>query len=76
MMAPDENHEAFPVFENSKLVGTVSPLCIAQVPPKRWAHTRLRDVIGKRVARWPRICDVMEALRLLTDERRQTIFAS
>jgi predicted transcriptional regulator len=73
MMAPDENHEAFPVFENSKLIGTVSPLCIAHVPPERWAHTRLREVIDKRVGTVAPDCDVMEALRLLTDEHRSTM---
>ncbi len=73
MMAPDDNHEAFPVFENSTLVGTVSPLCITHVPPERWAHTRLREVLDKRVGTVAPDCDVMEALRLLTDEHRSTM---
>lgn len=72
-MAPDENHEAFPVFDNNRLVGTVSPVCIAHVPPERWAQTRLREVIDKRVGTVAPDCDVMEALRLLTDEHRSTM---
>jgi CIC family chloride channel protein len=70
-MSPDVQHEAFPVFDNKKLLGVVSPLCITRIAPEKWAGTSLRDVVDQRVGTVTPDTDVMEALRLLTTEHRQ-----
>jgi CIC family chloride channel protein len=71
MLSPDVHHEAFPVFDNGTLLGTVNPLCITHIPPEHWAQTRLRDVVERGVGTVAPDCDVMEALRLLTGEHRR-----
>jgi CIC family chloride channel protein len=70
-LSPDLQHEAFPVFDDQKLLGTVSPLCITRVAPEKWARTSLRDVVDQRVGTIAPDKDVMEALRLLTTEHQQ-----
>jgi CIC family chloride channel protein len=71
MLTPDVQHEAFPVFEDEKLLGAVNPLCITRIAPEKWARTRLRDVVDQRVGTIAPDTDVLEALRLLTTEHRQ-----
>lgn len=71
MLSPDVQHEAFPVFENQKLLGAINPLCITRIAPEKWARTSLRDVVDQRVGTITPDTDVMEALRLLTTEHRQ-----
>jgi chloride channel protein, CIC family len=70
-LSPDLQHEAFPVFDDQKLLGTVSPLCITRIAPENWARTSLRDVVDQRVSTIAPDTDVMEALRLLTTEHHQ-----
>jgi chloride channel protein, CIC family len=70
-LSPDLQHKAFPVFDDQKLLGTVSPLCITRVAPEKWARTSLRDVVDQRVGTIAPDKDVMEALRLLTTEHQQ-----
>jgi CIC family chloride channel protein len=70
-LSPDVQHEAFPVFENKKLLGVINPLCITRIAPEKWAGTSLRDVVDQRVGTVTPDTDVMEALRLLTTEHRQ-----
>ncbi len=71
MLTPDVQHEAFPVFEDERLLGAVNPLCITRIAPEKWARTSLRDVVDQRVGTITPDTDVMEALRLLTTEHRQ-----
>jgi CIC family chloride channel protein len=71
MLSPDVQHEAFPVFEDQRLLGAVNPLCIARIAPEKWSRTSLRDVVDQRVGTIAPDADVMEALRLLTTEHRQ-----
>lgn len=71
MLSPDVQHEAFPVFENERLLGAVNPLRIARIAPEKWARTSLRDVVDQRVGTIAPDTDVMEALRLLTTEHHQ-----
>ena len=71
MLSPDVQHEAFPVFEDQRLLGTVSPLSITRIPPEKWMHTSLRDIVDPRVDTIGPDTDVMEALRLLTTEHHQ-----
>jgi CIC family chloride channel protein len=71
MLSPDIQHEVFPVFDDQRLLGTVSPLCITRIPPEKWARTSLRDIVDQRVGTIAPDTDVMEALRLLTTEHRQ-----
>src|SRR6185437_10733041 len=70
-LSPDVQHEAFPVFDNKKLLGAVNPLCIARIAPEKWSRTSVRDVVEERVGTITPDTDVMEALRLLTTEHRQ-----
>lgn len=71
MLSPDVQHEAFPVFENKRLLGIVNPLCITSIAPSQWSNTSLRDVVDKRVGTITPDTDVMEALRLLTAEHHR-----
>jgi predicted transcriptional regulator len=71
MLSPDVQHEAFPVFEDQRLLGAVNPLCITRIAPEKWSRTSLRDVVDQRVGTIAPDADVMEALRLLTTEHRQ-----
>ncbi len=71
MLSPDLQHEAFPVFDDDTLLGTVNPLCVTKVAPERWWQTPLRDVIDQRIGTVAPDCDVMEAVRLLTGEHRR-----
>ena len=71
MLSPDVEHEAFPVFEDQRLLGTVSPLSITRIPPEKWMHTSLRDIVDPEVGTIAPDADVMEALRLLTAEGRR-----
>jgi CIC family chloride channel protein len=73
MLSPDMQHEAFPVFENQKLLGAVNPLRITRIAPEKWARTSIRDVVDQRVGTVTPDTDVMEALRLLTTEHHQPI---
>ncbi len=70
-LSPDVLHQAFPVFDNKRLLGAVSPLCIARIAPEKWSRTSLRDVVDQRVGTISPDTDAMEALRLLTTEHRQ-----
>jgi CIC family chloride channel protein len=70
-LSPDVQHEAFPVFENHKVLGAVNPLCITRIAPEKWERTSLRDVVDQSVGTVTPDTDVMEALRLLTAEHRR-----
>ncbi|MDQ2833156.1 MAG: chloride channel protein [Acidobacteriota bacterium] len=66
-------HQVFPVFDGQDLLGTVALWSLAKVPPEKWNTTRVRDIAERRVHEVTPDCDVMEALRLLTGEHRQSM---
>lgn len=63
-------HSAYPVLEQGRLAGTISVSSLSKVAPERWDQTRVSAVMDDRVARVPPECDMREALRLLTTQRR------
>jgi CIC family chloride channel protein len=73
LLSPHSRHEAFPVFEGNKLLGAVTLWSIAHVSRDKWRTTRIRDIAEKGAVTVPLDCDVMEALRLLASEHRQTM---
>jgi CIC family chloride channel protein len=72
-LSPHHRHEVFPVFEQQELLGTIGLWSLTQVAPDRWATTKIRSITERRVQKVAPECDVMEALRLLTGEHRQTM---
>jgi CIC family chloride channel protein len=65
------HHEAFPVFEGTKLLGAITIWSVARVSPEKWTTTTVRDLVEKRISTISPDCDVTEALRLLMSEHRQ-----
>lgn len=73
MLSPHMQHEAFPVFDGKKLLGSISPLSVARVAPDRWSNTTVREIADEHVSVVRPDCDVMEALRLLTSEHHRSM---
>jgi predicted transcriptional regulator len=73
MLSPHLQHEAFPVFDDTGLIGAVSPLSVTRIPPDKWSTTTVREISDKRVTTIHPDCDVMEALRLLTSEHHPSM---
>jgi CIC family chloride channel protein len=73
MLAPHTRHEAFPVFDGTRLLGAVSIWSVAHIPPEKWNTTTLRQVVDDRIDTISPDCDVNEALRLLLGEHRQPL---
>jgi len=71
MLSPENHHEVFPVFDDKKLLGAVSPLCITRIAPEQWARTTLQEVVNEQLVTVTPDTDVMEALRLLTTENHK-----
>ena len=70
LLSPDSRHEAFPVFDGQKLLGTVALWAVTQVPPEKWDTTEVRDLTDRRFTKVSPDSDAMEALRLLLGEHR------
>ena len=70
-LSPHYRHDAFPVFEERELIGTISLWAVAQVSPDKWGSTCVRDLTDQHVIKVSSHCDVMEALRLLLGEHEQ-----
>ncbi len=71
LLSPNSPHEAFPVFEGRKLLGTIALWAVAHVPPEKWETTKVRDLTDRRFAKVSPDSDVMEALRLLLGEHER-----
>ncbi len=71
LLSPSSPHEAFPVFEDRQLLGTIALSAVAQVPPEKWGTTKVRDITDRRLIKVSPDSDAMEALRLLLGEHRQ-----
>jgi len=70
-LAPHSRHEAFPVFDGTKLLGAISLWSMVRVPPEEWKTTTVRDLIDPRIHTVSPDCDVSEAARLLLSEHKQ-----
>jgi len=64
-----QHHTFFPVYDDHRLLGTVSIWSLATIDPRLWSQTPIRKVVEQQVTKVSDGCDVMEALRLL---RKQT----
>ncbi|HEX3939923.1 MAG TPA: chloride channel protein [Acidobacteriaceae bacterium] len=71
MLGPHSRHEAFPVFDGEKLLGTVTLRSIVHLARDRWMTTTIGEIADRQVVAIDAGCDVTEALRLLLSERRQ-----
>jgi CIC family chloride channel protein len=72
-LSPHSHHEAFPVFEGTKLLGAATLWSVVRVPVDRWRTTTIRELIDARISRISPQCDVTEALRLLLGAHSQPI---
>ncbi len=66
-----ELHAAYPVSQDRQVVGVIAMRSLGAVPVEKWESTRVNELADREAARISADCDVAEALRLLTQERRQ-----
>jgi chloride channel protein, CIC family len=65
------SHAVYPVYDDEKVVGTISVSALAKVTPQKWDRTRVREVMDRRVSVVAPDCDLEEALRLLMGQNGQ-----
>ncbi len=63
-------HAAYPVYEDGRLAGTISVSSLSKVAPEKWDQTKVSTLTDHHVTCVPPECDLREALRLLTTQRR------
>lgn len=73
LVAASHRHHSYPVFDQGKLVGTVSIWALASVNREDWPATLVGGVTQQDVERIAPDCDVQEALRILVGPREQHI---
>jgi CIC family chloride channel protein len=73
MFSPHSPHEAFPVFDGRTPVGVITPWSVMKVSPDTWRTTLVGELAENGMNKVSPECDVMEALRLLSSEHRQTM---
>ena len=66
-----ELHAAYPVSQDRHVVGVIAMRSLGAVPVEKWEYTRVNELADREAVRISADCDVAEALRLLTQERRQ-----
>jgi len=66
-------YAAYPVNENSELVGVVSLRALNRVPAEKWDQTRVSEIADRRAPRVSADSDLMDAMRLLTSQRGQDL---
>ena len=67
-LSPHMQHEVFPVYEGTKLIGTCSVWGLSHVPPDEWGKRRVRDITRPLIAPVSKDTDLPEALRLMLKE--------
>ena len=72
-LSPHAHHDAFPVFEEHRLLGVVTLWAVLHVPPEKWETTQIAELIDTHIGRVTPDCDIAEALRLLLDEHSQLV---
>ncbi|MGH9402431.1 MAG: chloride channel protein [Terriglobia bacterium] len=65
------HHAAFPVFDDSQLMGVISLWTLGKVPPQKWASSKVGDLAGRRIIKVSPDCSLMEAMRLLMSQSGQ-----
>jgi CIC family chloride channel protein len=70
-VSQQELHAAYPVSQDRQVVGVIAMRSLGAVPVEKWESTRVNELADRGAARISADCDVAEALRLLTQERRQ-----
>ncbi|HVA95037.1 MAG TPA: chloride channel protein [Candidatus Dormibacteraeota bacterium] len=63
-------HSTYPVYEDGRLTGTVSVSSLSKVEPEKWDQMTTSDLMDRHMTCVPPECDMREALRLLTTQRR------
>ncbi|MGH9717345.1 MAG: chloride channel protein [Candidatus Acidiferrales bacterium] len=58
-------HTAYPVLDDGRVVGTISMVSLTAVPPDKWDHTPIREVMHREVELIALDCELQDALRLL-----------
>ena len=66
-----ELHAAYPVSQDRHVLGVIAMRSLGAVPVEKWENTRVNELADRQAVRISADCDVAEALRLLTQERRQ-----
>jgi chloride channel protein, CIC family len=72
-VAAHHRHAVFPVHDGARIIGTVSVWQLGETPPERWDQVRVQDIVDRNPRRVSEDMDLLEALRLLTDENSQQI---
>jgi chloride channel protein, CIC family len=64
-VAVHHRHSIFPVYEEEKVIGTISVADLSQIEPKQWSETTVGEFADRSAIRVTDKCDLSEALRLL-----------
>jgi CIC family chloride channel protein len=72
-IAGDHPHSVFPVFQDGQISGTVSVRSLTKVLPEKWGRTTIREVMDADIIKVAADCDAVEALRLLTGQKRRRL---
>ena len=64
-VAVHHRHSIFPVYEEDKVIGTISVADLSQIEPKQWSETTVGEFADRSAIRVTDDCDLSEALRLL-----------
>jgi CIC family chloride channel protein len=67
-IAARHRHTIFPVFENQRVIGTISTAALSRVSPDKWDEVKVGQLARRDTTRVPASCDLSEALRLLVRE--------
>jgi CIC family chloride channel protein len=64
-VAVRHKHTIFPVYENDRVIGTISISDVSRVQPMDWDHVTIGQLADRDAIRVTDDCDLSEALRLL-----------
>jgi predicted transcriptional regulator len=67
-VAAHHRYAIFPVFDGERAIGTVAAWTLSNVPPERWAQTRVGDIANPNLVRVTPQTTLNEALRLLAHQ--------
>ena len=63
-------HAIYPVFEDKTLLGTISIWSLGKIASQKWTEICVRELTDREAAQVAPNCDLLEALRLLTSQKR------
>ncbi|MGH7869559.1 MAG: CBS domain-containing protein, partial [Candidatus Dormibacteraceae bacterium] len=61
-------HSVFPVYDDHRMLGTISVWALGRVPPEKWKEMKVGDVLETKVVKVSKDSGVEEALRLLMSQ--------